>query len=150
MKSSAAARPLFAPAPAHVATRWSGLVLASVFALAALGTLVIAHGLEHGAISFPGCGLKNLTGLACPGCGGTRSLAALLACDPLDAFALNPAVALAWFAAVLSVPAATVDAIGAHGHGAAWLACFASSRAAVRLLMTAIAANWIYLVLVGR
>ena len=39
---------------------------------------------------YPPCPFKALTGLQCPGCGGTRALHALLHGDVAGAFALNP------------------------------------------------------------
>lgn len=39
--------------------------------------------------ALPKCGLKTLTGLDCPGCGGTRSTAAILRFDLLDAFGFH-------------------------------------------------------------
>lgn len=37
----------------------------------------------------PGCVFRRYTGIACPGCGGTRSLRALLAGDFINAFRYN-------------------------------------------------------------
>ena len=37
----------------------------------------------------PGCAFRRHTGIACPGCGGTRSLRALLAGDIVGAFRYN-------------------------------------------------------------
>ena len=37
----------------------------------------------------PGCVFRRYTGIACPGCGGTRSLRALLAGDIIGAFRYN-------------------------------------------------------------
>ena len=39
---------------------------------------------------YPACPLHQLTGLLCPGCGGTRCLAALLHFDPTAAWHANP------------------------------------------------------------
>lgn len=40
----------------------------------------------------PGCLLYRLTGLYCPGCGGTRALQALLQGHPLQSFLYHPAI----------------------------------------------------------
>ncbi len=42
-----------------------------------------------GSIS-PGCTFRRLTGLACPGCGGTRALRALISGEPWAALRYNP------------------------------------------------------------
>ena len=46
-----------------------------------------------GSIS-PGCTFRRLTGLACPGCGGTRALRALIEGEPLAAVCYNPFIVL--------------------------------------------------------
>lgn len=38
----------------------------------------------------PGCTFRKLTGLACPGCGGTRALRALISGEPWAALCYNP------------------------------------------------------------
>lgn len=38
----------------------------------------------------PGCTFRKLTGLACPGCGGTRALRALISGEPWVAICHNP------------------------------------------------------------
>lgn len=43
---------------------------------------------------YPGCMLRWLTGLHCPGCGGTRAAHALLHGDLAQAFAYNPLLVL--------------------------------------------------------
>lgn len=42
-----------------------------------------------GSIS-PGCTFRRLTGLECPGCGGTRALRALISGEPWAALCFNP------------------------------------------------------------
>ncbi len=42
-----------------------------------------------GSIS-PGCTFRRLTGLECPGCGGTRALRALISGEPWAALRYNP------------------------------------------------------------
>ena len=44
---------------------------------------------------LPPCPLRTLAGIACPGCGATRAVTALVAADPLRALAFNPFVVLA-------------------------------------------------------
>lgn len=44
---------------------------------------------QVGSIS-PGCTFRRLTGLECPGCGGTRALRALIGGEPWAALRYNP------------------------------------------------------------
>lgn len=46
------------------------------------------------------CMLHKLTGLYCPGCGGTRAVRSLLTCDILKSFYYNPVVVYAFFPGV--------------------------------------------------
>lgn len=43
---------------------------------------------------LPECALRELTGLKCPGCGGTRCMEALFHFDVFSAFYYNPYVAI--------------------------------------------------------
>ncbi len=52
-------------------------------------------------LRFPPCPLRTLTGIPCPGCGGTRATLALAAGDVGRAFVLNPGWALACVASVI-------------------------------------------------
>jgi len=62
---------------------------ACVFGIATLGAAVlIAFPPSHYAI-YPSCPLRSVTGLACPLCGATRALAALLAGSFGEAAHLN-------------------------------------------------------------
>jgi Protein of unknown function (DUF2752) len=55
---------------------------------------------------YPQCVFHTLTGLDCPGCGGTRAVHQLLHGNLADAFALNPLVFLYLLpVAVLAAPA---------------------------------------------
>ncbi len=49
----------------------------------------------------PPCGIRSLTGLHCPGCGGTRCADRLLAGDLPGALAMNPLVVLLGVAAAV-------------------------------------------------
>jgi hypothetical protein len=49
---------------------------------------------------YPPCVFRALTGLQCPGCGGTRAVYALLHGDVAAAWALNPMVFVLGVAAV--------------------------------------------------
>lgn len=52
---------------------------------------------------FPPCVLLHLTGLQCPGCGGTRALYSLLHGDVLGSLQLNPLVIAGYLAVMLGV-----------------------------------------------
>lgn len=60
--------------------------------LGAVGTAAL---LDYWGVLIPLCGLRLLTGLPCPLCGGTRSLAAVAHLDWWAALTLNPLVCLA-------------------------------------------------------
>lgn len=63
----------------------------AVGGVVAAGALALAMTETHQLAAFgPGCPFKMLTGLDCPGCGGTRAAQALLAGQPLRALDHNP------------------------------------------------------------
>lgn len=123
---------------------WSLVGAAGLAAMAALGVFGVPK-------LGPVCLLKKATGLPCPACGGTRSVAALARVHLWDSFALNPLVF-----------------IGALVFGAWWLYAVAATifrperrlrlripntRAGTALrvaVLTAIALNWLYLAWAGR
>ena len=61
-----------------------------------------AAGLIYGFLRYQaaipswGCPFKDLTGIPCPTCGGTRALAALGRLDLQEAILCNPMVTLVW------------------------------------------------------
>lgn len=61
------------------------------FTLVALGAMSVwlALGLLDAAVPLPKCAIHELTGLYCPGCGGTRAARALLAGDLMGALRQN-------------------------------------------------------------
>jgi hypothetical protein len=92
---------------------------------------------------FTICLLKNLTGLPCPFCGGTRAASTLLQGHLAAAFALNPgAVLLMLFA----LPGYLVYDKLLRPRG--WEKKL--SRVFWVLALLALAANWTYLIIVGR
>lgn len=68
-----------------------------------LADLVVTH--------LPPCPIHALTGFLCPGCGGTRAIAALLHGHPLTAFRLNPLLI------ALFPPAASYFLVAIHRKG---------------------------------
>jgi hypothetical protein len=138
--SSPARRP---PAPATdggpraLARLWGGVALALV-ALAPWAPALAAR--------LPACPVRALTGWPCPTCGATRAALELARFDVAAALAWNPLAAAGWILLV------------AGGLGAA-LASFvlplpaeprALSVPARFALVGALAANWAYLLWVGR
>lgn len=68
---------------------WTWLALAGV-----PGLLVLRFAWPSWPSLMPGCTVRRLTGLHCPGCGGTRCAVKLLEGDIAGAALMNPAVAL--------------------------------------------------------
>jgi len=65
---------------------WCGIALAAIY-------FILKHIFEIDIINYTlPCTLYTWTGLYCPGCGGTRSLSALLQGRILDSFYLHPFV----------------------------------------------------------
>lgn len=125
-------------------------VYALVFAAAAGMAVFVANQIVGGAFSGAGCGFKHLTGLPCPGCGATRSLAALAQLDVLRAFSMNPLVALVAAAAPALVPGAWLDARFNHGRAVRRVIRFCCDRKFTWLLVALVVINWAYLLLAGR
>lgn len=108
--------------------------------------LAAARGIQWFPNLLPPCGLRTLTGLPCPFCGGTRALIAWSRLDFAQAFACNPLVGLGCIAVCAWFFVWMVD----HWRGGDW-----NVRTARRLqkkpwpaiLIGAALANWIYLLL---
>ena len=77
--------------PVKIPLRHRALTL--VLGLLGIGGLTLLALVEPaGQIIFPRCWLHEMTGLRCPGCGGTRAMHALLTCNLSGAWQLNPLV----------------------------------------------------------
>lgn len=63
-----------------------------------IGGFWLSHGglAEHG--DFFACSLKRMTGVPCPGCGGTRAFCALFKGNVIQSFCYHPAVLFGVFA----------------------------------------------------
>ncbi len=58
-----------------------------------IGGLILLALIEPaGQVLFPRCWLNEMTGLRCPGCGGTRAMHALLTLELRRAWKLNPLI----------------------------------------------------------
>ncbi len=115
--------------------------------IAALATAVI--GLVHlDRLPLTVCTFKALSGWACMTCGATRALARLFALDLPGALALNPLVTVGVLALV---PWALADlALLSRGRALRVELAPGVARVVRVAFVVAVAANWIYLLAVGR
>lgn len=120
-------------------SRHQGLALLAL-SLISLGAAALLRDL---APDVTLCGVKALSGLPCPFCGGVRATAALGQGALLEAFAWNPAVTLL-HAGMLTSGAALV-----LGRTPPWLTP-GRQRFVFRAVVVILLANWLYLVAVGR
>lgn len=74
------------------------LVAPAVTFLAVCGLLVVARFYEKLPIQAPPCQLRDLSGIPCLGCGGTRAMMALAEGNLLTAIRFNPAITFSAFA----------------------------------------------------
>jgi hypothetical protein len=124
--------------------RWplGAVVLAGVWAVAAAGVLLLSM---WKARPVTLCLFKRLTGLPCPTCGSGRAILALLRGQVMQAWLYNPLVFTLGAAAALAL--AVRIATGKSPK-------IELSQPLKRLfwvaLALAVAANWIYLIAVGR
>ena len=74
-------------------SRKNKILIAAAIPLLVFLFILLFHGLEVNIFTMmPPCRLYYLFGLMCPGCGGTRSMEALLRGDIFTSFRLNPIV----------------------------------------------------------
>ena len=119
--------------------RHQGLALLAL-SLISLGAAVLLRDL---APDVTLCGVKKLTGLPCPFCGGVRATAALGRGSLLEALAWNPAVT------VLHAGMLTSGAALVLGRTPAWLTP-ERQQFVFRAVVVILLANWLYLIAVGR
>jgi hypothetical protein len=117
-----------------------GWILLGCIATAGLARLVL-----HFGSLVPKCGLLILTGIPCPMCGTTRSVAALSQMDLEAAFRMNPLAATVFMAGTVYMLVATV----CRWRGCRWsgLATRLGRRPWPAIAVVAILLNWAYLVL---
>ncbi len=141
---------MFAPSVRPAASRWSPLVVAVAWAVAAAAAVLIASALARGLLVYPGCALKYLTGIPCPACGDTRCFAALSRGDIEFALKENPLAAAGALAAWLGVPLTWLDVVANRGRGAAVFMQWLRQRWLRGSLVALVLLNWVYLVVEGR
>ena len=114
-----------------------------------LGFLAFQFFLKSIALRFT-CPFKKLTGIPCLSCGMTRALADYSALDPLGAFFHNPLTALICF--FMSVY--LIYAIIALAFGTRRIRIDPDHRTLTRpgriLVLSLLAANWLYLIISGK
>lgn len=64
----------------------------------ALGFLILKFTVRTWSAAIPPCSFRSMTGLYCPGCGGTRSAKGLLRGDLGQALEMNPLVVVLFLA----------------------------------------------------
>jgi hypothetical protein len=122
--------------------RWAPLLL--VLGLAG-GAVLVRYCLQH-HVPLPFCLLRSTTGVPCPACGSTRSLAAWAHLDPMEAFRFNPLFCLLTLTAAVWAVAGLADAL----RGTRWqerLANAVWSRTTTARVLVVAAINWVYLCL---
>ena len=140
--------------PQDEAERWlarGGLAIA-VGVLLAVRTL----SLDEGRVTLPlvhwplptTCTLRRLTGLACPGCGLTRSLIALAHQDPAAAWQFNPAGCLLFILLVFHVPLALLQEV-LFWSGRPPLRLLPLYRVLAVLLVTGLVGQWLVRLMAG-
>lgn len=111
-----------------------------------LAALAVARFTQGHQALWPKCGLRLLTGLPCPFCGGTRALHAAARFDWWQALALNPLAFLLGVGVTLWFAAWATDRLF-HTNVLARLASWRRAVFRLRLLVAVLVANWVYLCL---
>jgi hypothetical protein len=122
----------------------------AIWAPIAVAAFVAARFLPWDRLAFLVCPFHLLTGLPCLSCGGTRAFVALSNLDAATAFTMNPLVAAVGVAAAAYVVHAAGVGVGAWRPWRPRLASPGRRRMLRAAAVAAIAANWGYLIAVGR
>lgn len=108
--------------------------------LAAVG----AYAVFAGAAAPSLCTLRRVTGYACPTCGTTRMVLAVLDFRIADAFLHNP---LMFLLCVVSIVLLTFRF--ATARRIVWITSTVSRRVFIAVMLLAFVANWVYLLRAG-
>ena len=122
--------------------RWSPLWWLIGFA----GVALVSRVIIQWGVNVPICQFRNLTGVPCPLCGGTRAMRSIAELDPLAAVQLNPLVFLA---------GVTILLWAVFSFAGRWLEITALEAVTKRLrrlpllpvALGLILLNWLYLIL---
>ncbi len=134
------------PPPIRATARGPGMLAVFAAGAGVVLAVVVARGVVDGRLFFPGCGFKWITGHACPGCGGTRSLSALGQWDAAGAFAHNPLIAAFALLVLVAVPLAFLDQRLARGRmRKAIVIAWREHRSLRWGLACLVVLNWVYL-----
>jgi hypothetical protein len=121
-----------------------GAIFGGIGVLAA--AVVGALGLDRLPLTF--CVFKGLSGLPCPTCGSTRTVARLFDLDPAGALAMNPFTTIV---AVVLAAWAVVDLLLLPSRRALRVGFSPRLGRVLRIAaLVAFMANWVYLLAMGR
>lgn len=120
---------------------------AAMWLAVSVGLILGAWALSKTNLPVPPCGLKTLTGVPCPFCGGTRSATALAQLDVLAALQWNPLVTAGlMLAAGLSLLAVLLPYDSPLRRGWRSKVRPLARRFGWPVALGLAAANWIYLI----
>ena len=122
----------------------------AIWAPIALLAFLAARFLPWSRLDFLVCPFHLLTGLPCLSCGGTRAFVALAHLDFATAFAMNPLAAATGLAGMAYIVHATGVALRRWKPWRPRLVSVPLRRALRVGALVAVAANWAYLIAVGR
>jgi hypothetical protein len=122
----------------------------AIWAPIALLAFLAARFLPRDRLDFLVCPFHLLTGLPCLSCGGTRAFVALAHFDVATAFTMNPLAALSGIAGAAYVVHAAGVALGRWKPWRPRLQSVPLQRALRVTALVVVAANWAYLIAVGR
>ena len=95
------------------------------------------------------CPFRAIAGIPCPTCGATRAAVAMGSLDVRRAFALNPLVAVGWWAAALFVPYAAVVVLWRRDRLRLADVTARDANVLRALVIGVVLANWAYVIAAG-
>jgi uncharacterized protein DUF2752 len=132
----------------RLAARAGGTPLGAIFLVCGLVIAAVVGVFHLDRVPVTLCMFKVVTGLPCMTCGTTRAFARLFALDPRGAVVMNP---LAAAVAIALIPWGVADLLLYPKGRAVALEVSPGVAPALRVAaVTLLAANWAYLIVVGR